>query len=136
MCSSLLLDTAVHTYIVCGAQFLFFTSCTIFFHVAVEPPCFLVAPKDVHVVKTGFLMLPCLATSPGGVETRTQWFYDHTPLATLGEKHAVLKNGSLLLSNIYPAQAGNYSCRASNQYGVSIVTAHIMVSSEYLMDIR
>jgi len=89
-----------------------------------------VAPGNVHVVKTGFLVLPCLATSPGGVETRTQWLYDHVPLAVQGEKHLVLKNRSLLLSNVYPAQAGNYSCQASNQYGVSVVSARVTVSSK------
>ena len=87
-------------------------------------------PYDRHAVKRGFVVLPCQAASPGGEETNLRWFHGHTPLAGHGEKHLILKNGSLLLSNVYPAQAGNYSCQASNKYGRSLVSAQVTVSSE------
>ena len=105
-------------------------SWSFFFLICLEPPYFLVEPHSTHVVKRGFAILPCLAASPGGEVTHLQWFHDHTPLAGQGVKHLVLKNGSLMLSNLYPAQAGNYSCQASNKYGRSLTSATLTVSSK------
>ena len=101
-------------------------------YVISEPPYFLVVPENSNIVKRGFIILGCQATSPGGEETRLQWYREGTLLPVRGEKHLKLRNGSLLLSNVYPAQAGNYCCQASNRHGRSLACAKVTVFSKYI----
>ena len=87
---------------------------------------------DVHVVKKGLVLLPCRAASPGGEDTRTRWIYQDKDVTGRGPRHLVLQDDSLLLMNIRPLEAGQYTCVASNQYGESRATAQVLVSSEWV----
>lgn len=106
-----------------------------FFFFFPEPPYFLLEPHSTHVVKRRFTILPCHAASLGGEETHIQWFHGNTPLEAMGTRHLVLQNGSLLLANVYPSQAGKYSCQASNEYGLSRVTTMVTVSSKFISSV-
>lgn len=96
----------------------------------VEPPLFTVEPEDVHVVKKGFVVLPCAASSPGGEHTHIHWLQDTTNISRTGPRQGVLQDNSLLLTNMRVVDGGEYSCVASNQYGQSSSTATLTVSSE------
>ncbi len=87
----------------------------------------------MHVVKKGWVLLPCKAASPGGEETSLRWIYqDKETVTGSGPRHLVLQDNSLLLMNIRPLEGGDYSCVASNQYGDSWTTAEVFVSSEWV----
>lgn len=87
-------------------------------------------PEDVHVVKKGFVVLPCAAVSPGGEHTQIHWLHGNTNVSRTGPRHLVLQDNSLLLTNVRVSDEGVYSCVAGNQHGRSVFTAELTVSSE------
>ena len=99
-------------------------------HLPAEPPSFTVEPEDVHVVKKGFLILPCSAVSSTGEHTHVHWLREGTNISRTGPRHLVLQDNSLVLTNVRVQEAGKYSCVASNSHGQSLSTAIVTVSSE------
>ena len=97
-----------------------------------EPPSFSVEPEDVHVVKKGFAVLPCSAHSSTGEPTHVHWTWAGSNISRTGQRHAILQDNSLVLTNVRLQDAGEYSCVASNSYGWSVSTAMVTVSSECL----
>ena len=90
-------------------------------------------PEDGHVVRRGFILLPCRGASVEKEETHLNWFHREIPLAEKGDRHLILQDGSLLLANVRPSQTGSYSCQVSNKYGNSTSIAQVSVSREYAL---
>ena len=95
-----------------------------------EPPFFTLEPGDVHLVKKGFVMLPCRTASPGGEVTHIHWLYGGRNVSQTGPRHLILPDNSLLLTNVRMGEAGQYSCVATNQYGESHSNAQVTISSK------
>lgn len=99
---------------------------TLFFlcSTAREPPKVEIFPSEPQTVRVGeSAMLSCRANQ--GIPTPTLvWLRrDGLPLQRAEEKYA----GTILISNITFAEAGEYECRASNIAGVASQTATINV---------
>ncbi len=90
----------------------------------------------MHVVKRGFVVLPCAAASPGGEHTHLHWLHDNRNVSRMGSRHLVLQDSGLLLTNMRVLDGGSYSCVASNQHGQSVATAQLTFSSECLCQAR
>ena len=110
-----------YTYVLCLHSELLFSA---------EPPFFTQEPEDIIVVKKDYLILHCKAASPGGETTAIRWFHEDKDITNGQGRRLVLQDYSLLIINIQPREAGNYTCIASNQYGESRSSAVVTVSSE------
>lgn len=89
-----------------------------------EPPKVEIFPSEPQTVRVGeSVMLSCRANQ--GIPTPTLvWLRaDGLPIQRAEEKYA----GTILISNITFAEAGEYECRASNIAGVASQTATINV---------
>ena len=99
-----------------------------------EPPYFTTSPVDTRVVTGSHFILSCEAVSYEG-HTHTRWLVGTQEVgvvrAGVGRaRREVLGDGSLLVTRAELSDAGEYTCSASNKYGVMNATAFVTVLSE------
>ena len=99
-----------------------------------EPPYFTTTPVDTCVVAGSHFILSCEAVSYEG-HTHTRWLMGTQEVgvvrAGVGRaRREVLGDGSLLVTRAELSDSGEYTCSASNKYGVMNATAFVTVLSE------
>ena len=99
-----------------------------------EPPYFTTLPVDTRVVAGNHFILRCEAGSYEG-HTHTRWLVGTQEVGVVSAgvgraRREVLGDGSLLVTRAELSDSGNYTCSASNKYGVMNATAFVRVLSE------
>ena len=97
-----------------------------------EPPFFKARPtSEIVVVTGGYFMLRCEAHSVGlPLTTRLEWQRSGRTLSK-SDRILLFSDGTLLVSRVRVSEdGGNYSCMASNAYGISIASSHVIVLRE------
>ena len=97
-----------------------------------EPPFFKVRPSsEVVVVTGGYFMLRCEAHSVGlPLTTGLEWQRSGRALSK-SDRILLFSDGTLLVSRVRVSEdGGNYSCVASNAYGTSVASSHVIVLRE------
>ena len=99
-----------------------------------EPPYFTAPPVDTRVVAGNHFILRCEAGSYEG-HTHTRWLVGTQEVGVVRAgvdraRREVLGDGSLLVTRAELSDSGDYTCSASNKYGVMNATAFVRVLSE------
>ncbi|CAF0946530.1 unnamed protein product [Adineta steineri] len=65
----------------------------------------------------------------GAPQPQIQWFKDNLPV-NLGTNAQIFPNGNLVFTNIQLTDAGNYTCMATNIYGIAQQSTYVYVMPE------
>ncbi|XP_072176576.1 hemicentin-1-like [Diadema setosum] len=91
-----------------------------------EPPPTIAKPSNISVLPGSNAMLTCVISST--VEYNISWDKPNSGVSLQTHSRVSLKsNGSLVIRNVRPEDAGRYRCMAENEGGTSLDYIHVFV---------
>lgn len=96
-----------------------------------EYPVFNVIPRNKHAsLSQPFVNFDCVVR--GNPRPHLAWLYNNERIL-LNDRISLKHNGSIFIENIQVKDAGNYTCRAENIYGIIGATANLEVRSKLMI---
>ena len=101
--------------------------------ICAEPPFFLRTPVSELVVEQGdYFTLECEAYSSGSLITTLEWQREDSETLMDDERVTIFSDGTLLVGGAKVKEdSGTYSCVATNLYGNSTASSHVIVLRKF-----